>query len=57
MRLSEDAGQRRYALREVFNGLRYVVRTGAHGRMLPHDMPPWPMVYQQTRRWLRYMAY
>lgn len=49
---AEDAGQRRYALREAFNGLRYVVRTGAHWRMLPHDLPPWPVVYQQTRRWL-----
>jgi len=50
--LAEDAGQRRYPLREVFNGLRYIVRTGAHWRMLPHDLPPWPTVYQQTRRWL-----
>lgn len=50
--LAEDAGQRRYALREVFNGLRYIVRTGAHWRMMPHDLPPWPLVYQQYRRWL-----
>src|SRR5260370_26144215 len=50
--LAEDGGQRRYPLREVFNGLRYIVRTGAHWRMLPHDLPPWPVVYQQTRRWL-----
>jgi hypothetical protein len=27
--LPEDAGQRRHDLREVFNGLRYVVKTGA----------------------------
>lgn len=50
--LSEDAGQRRHALREVFNGLRYLVRTGAHWRMMPHDLPPWQVVYQQYRRWL-----
>ena len=25
----EDAGQRAHPLREVFNGLRYVVKTGA----------------------------
>src|SRR5260370_8038763 len=50
--LAEDASQRRYPLREVFNGLRYIVRTGAHWRMMPHDLPPWPVVYQQTRRWL-----
>ncbi len=50
--LSETAGQRRHPLREVFNGVRYIVKTGAHWRMLPHDLPPWPVVYQQMRRWL-----
>lgn len=50
--LSEDAGQRRHELREVYNGLRYIVKTGAHWRNMPHDLPPWPVVYQQTRRWL-----
>ena len=50
--LSEDASQRRHDLREVFNGVRYIVKTGAHWRMLPHDLPPWPVVYQQMRRWL-----
>lgn len=50
--LPEDASQRRYALREVFNGLRYLVKTGAHWRMLPHDLPPWPVVYHQMRRWM-----
>src|SRR5688500_18112377 len=48
----EDASQRRHALREVVNGLRWLVRTGAPWRMLPHDLPPWELVYQQTRRWL-----
>lgn len=47
--LSEDAGQRRYPLRAVFNGLRYLVRTGAHWRILPHELPPWPVVYQRRR--------
>lgn len=50
--LSETASQRRYPLREVFNGVHYIVKTGAHWRMLPHDLPPWPVVYQQMRRWL-----
>lgn len=48
----ETACQRRYELREVFNALRYLVRSGAQWRMLPHDLPPWPAVYQQSRRWL-----
>ena len=50
--LPEDVSQRRHDLREVYNGVRYIVKTGAHWRMLPHDLPPWPVVYQQMRRWL-----
>src|ERR687884_130137 len=50
--LPEDAGQRRYPLREVFNGLRWLVRAGATWRLMPHDLPPWPVVYQQTQRWI-----
>jgi transposase len=50
--MTEDAPQRKYALREVFNGLRYIVKTGGQWRSMPHDLPPWPMVYQQTQRWL-----
>lgn len=50
--MDETAPQREHALREVFNGLRWVVRAGATWRMLPHDLPPWYTVYQQTRRWL-----
>src|SRR5690242_7141673 len=50
--LPEDARQRQYNLREVYNGLRWIVRTGATWRMIPHDLPPWYIVYQQTQRWL-----
>lgn len=48
----EDAPQRTHSLREVFNGLRYIVKTGGQWRWMPHDLPPWPIVYQQARRWL-----
>lgn len=48
----EDAGQREYPLRTVFNALRYMAKTGCHWRMLPNDQPPWPVVYQQMRRWI-----
>jgi transposase len=48
----EDAPQRTHDLREVLNGLRWVVRTGSAWRYMPHDLPPWEAVYQQTRRWL-----
>jgi transposase len=48
----EDSPQRTHDLREVLNGLRWVVRTGSPWRYMPHDLPPWEAVYQQTRRWL-----
>jgi transposase len=51
--MREDAPQRDHEMREVFNGLRWMVRAGASWRMMPHDLPPWAAVYQQTQRWLR----
>lgn len=51
--VQEDAPQRRHSLREVFNGLRWIVRTGAPWRMMPNDLPPWQAIYQQTQRWLK----
>lgn len=50
--MREDAPQREYGLRDVFNGLRWVVRAGASWRMMPGDLPPWGAVYQQAQRWL-----
>ena len=51
--MTEDAPQREYPLREVFNGLRWMARAGASWRLMPHDLPPWHVVYQQTQRWLK----
>jgi len=51
--MSEDAPQREHNLREVFNGLRYVVRAGGAWRMMPHDLPPWAAFDQQMQRWLK----
>lgn len=50
--MCEDAPQREYPLRELFNALRYVVRYGIAWRAMPHDLPPWSATYQQTQRWL-----
>jgi transposase len=50
--LPEDAPQRVWPLREVFNGLRWIVRTGAPWRWMPHDLPPWWIVQQQAARWI-----
>jgi transposase len=55
--IREDAPQREHDLREVFDGLRWVVRTGSPWRYMPHDLPPWEAVYQQTQRWLKAGAF
>jgi transposase len=49
--MTEKAPQREHSLREIFNGLRWLIRAGAPWRMIPNDLPPWEAVYQQTRRW------
>ena len=51
--LSETAPQRTHSLRKVFNGLRWMLRTGAPWRLMPNDLPPWFTVYQQSQRWLK----
>ena len=51
--MKEDAPQREHNLREVFNALRWITRTGAQWRFLPNDLPPWAPVNQQAQRWLR----
>jgi transposase len=51
--MNEQAPQREYPLREIFNGLRWFVRAGCPWRMMPNDLPPWHVVYQQTQRWLK----
>ena len=50
--MTEAAPQRQYSLRDLFNAVRYIVRTGIQWRYLPHDFPPWSAVDQQARRWL-----
>jgi len=51
--MKEDAPQRNYSMREVFNAVRYVVRAGCPWRMLPNDLPPWSTVHQQAQRWIK----
>ncbi len=55
--MREDAPQREHSLRDLFNALRYVVKTGCQWRFLPNDLPPWTAVYQQARRWLQAGVY
>lgn len=51
--IREDAAQRVYPLREMFNAVRYLARCGGPWRMLPNDLPPWHAVYEQMQRWIK----
>lgn len=50
--MREDAVQRQHSPRELFNGLRYLIRYGIAWRAMPNDLPPWAAVYQQAQRWM-----
>ena len=41
-------------MREVFNAIRYVDRTGCQWRLLPKDFPPFTTVYNYFWEWTRY---
>ena len=40
-------------LRQVVNGIFYLLRSGCSWRMLPKDFPPYTTVYEYYRRWRR----
>lgn len=43
----------KYSRREVINAIRYVLRTGCAWRLMPHDLPPWQLVYHYFWAWRR----
>lgn len=48
---AEPGGRHREVdMREVFNGIIYLNRTGCSWRQLPHDFPPWGTVHYYYRR-------
>jgi putative transposase len=42
---------RKYPMREVLNGLQYVLRGGCAWRVMPHDLPHGQTAYQNLRAW------
>lgn len=42
---------RQVDLREIINGIFYVLHEGCTWRALPHDFPPWQTVYNYFRYW------
>lgn len=49
---AKPGGRRRSVnMREVINGILYVLRGGIPWRMIPHDLPPWGTVWWYFREW------
>jgi putative transposase len=40
-----------YPKREILDAIFYILRGGCAWRLLPHDFPPWQIVYQYFWRW------
>jgi putative transposase len=43
----------KYPKREILDAIFYILRGGCAWRLLPHDFPPWQIVYQYFWRWRR----
>jgi len=48
--LKAQGRPRIYSLRDVLDAIFYVLKSGCHWRLLPHDFPPWSTVYYHFRR-------
>ena len=43
--------KRKHDLREVWNAINYLVKTGCQWRMLPTNFPKWQLVYYYYSKW------
>ena len=41
----------KYPKRVILDAIFYILRGGCAWRLLPHDFPPWQIVYQYCWRW------
>lgn len=48
---SKAGRPRTYPLREIWNAIVYLARTGCAWRYLPHDFPPYADVHEHYARW------
>lgn len=46
-----DNRKRKHSLREIFNAVFYMLKTGCQWRMLPNDFPKWQLVYYYFNKW------
>lgn len=46
-----DNRKRKYSLRDIFNAIFYLLKTGCQWRMLPGCFPKWELVYYYFTKW------
>lgn len=47
----KDKRKRKHSLREIFDAIFYLLKTGCQWRMLPFDFPDWKLVYYYFTKW------
>ena len=46
-----DKRKRKYKLRDIFDGMFYLLKTGCQWRMIPINFPPWESIYYYYSKW------
>lgn len=49
-----DHRKRKHSLRDIFNAIFYLLKTGSQWRMLPGYFPKWELVYYYFTKWKKY---
>lgn len=47
----EDDRKRKHTLREIFDGIFYLLKTGCQWRMIPDCFPKWELIYYYFSKW------
>jgi len=47
----EDNRKRKHSLREIFDGIFYMLKTGCQWRMIPDGFPKWELIYYYFSKW------
>lgn len=49
--IQNDNRKRQYSLRDMWNAIFYLNKSGCQWRMIPKDFPKWELVYYYFRKW------
>ncbi|WP_206363243.1 transposase [Sinomicrobium pectinilyticum] len=51
LNILEDKRKRKHSLREIFDAIFYLLKTGCQWRVLPKEFPNWKLVYYYFTQW------